>query len=244
MRKLMPALYRRVPCRPDHSGHPALSPWRAAIIDARRLSRRRWRRSAARTWARANSMRCAGRPSRRGGLPAGGRHRPEDFDRLAAKLKGSEDRVRVMFLSTAPNLFTSTCENLAARQARHPEIARGAGEAAGPGSRLGGSHQSNVVGAIFTEKQIYRIDHYLGKETVQNLIALRFGNTLFEPLWRRGRIRHVQITVGEQSASKAAARSTTRPARCATWCRTTCCNCCASWPWSRRRSSDAGRRAR
>ncbi len=54
------------------------------------------------------------------------------------------------------------------------------------------------VGAIFAEQQIYRIDHYLGKETVQNLMALRFGNTLFEPLWRRGRIRHVQITIAEQ----------------------------------------------
>jgi glucose-6-phosphate 1-dehydrogenase len=54
------------------------------------------------------------------------------------------------------------------------------------------------VGASFSEEQIYRIDHYLGKETVQNLMALRFGNMLFEPLWRRGRIQHVQITVGEQ----------------------------------------------
>jgi glucose-6-phosphate 1-dehydrogenase len=51
---------------------------------------------------------------------------------------------------------------------------------------------------MFQEQQIYRIDHYLGKEAVQNLMALRFGNMLFEPLWRRGRIRHVQITVAEQ----------------------------------------------
>jgi glucose-6-phosphate 1-dehydrogenase len=50
---------------------------------------------------------------------------------------------------------------------------------------------------VFAETQIYRIDHYLGKEAVQNLIALRFGNTLFEPLWRRGSIRYVQITVAE-----------------------------------------------
>jgi glucose-6-phosphate 1-dehydrogenase len=53
------------------------------------------------------------------------------------------------------------------------------------------------VGSIFEERQIFRIDHYLGKETVQNLLALRFGNTLFEPLWRRGRVQHVQITVAE-----------------------------------------------
>jgi glucose-6-phosphate 1-dehydrogenase len=54
------------------------------------------------------------------------------------------------------------------------------------------------VGAAFAERQIYRIDHYLGKETVQNLMALRFGNALFEPLWRRGLIKHVQITVAEE----------------------------------------------
>jgi glucose-6-phosphate 1-dehydrogenase len=57
---------------------------------------------------------------------------------------------------------------------------------------------NDTVGAIARESQIYRIDHYLGKETVQNLLALRFGNSLFEPLWRRGQIRHVQITVAEQ----------------------------------------------
>jgi glucose-6-phosphate 1-dehydrogenase len=54
------------------------------------------------------------------------------------------------------------------------------------------------VGSMFAEQQIYRIDHYLGKEAVQNLLALRFGNNLFEPLWRRGSIRHVQITIAEQ----------------------------------------------
>ena len=56
---------------------------------------------------------------------------------------------------------------------------------------------NNEVGQCFAENQIYRIDHYLGKETVQNLLALRFGNSLFEPLWRRGAIDHVQITVAE-----------------------------------------------
>jgi len=67
---------------------------------------------------------------------------------------------------------------------------------------------------MFAEHQIYRIDHYLGKETVQNLIALRFGNTLFEPLWRRGRIRHVQITVPSSWVSRGVASSTIKPAHC------------------------------
>ena len=58
-------------------------------------------------------------------------------------------------------------------------------------------HINVALGAIFDEDQIFRIDHYLGKETVQNLIALRFANTLFEPLWNNLTIDHVQITVAE-----------------------------------------------
>lgn len=55
----------------------------------------------------------------------------------------------------------------------------------------------DAVSAAFDERQVFRIDHYLGKETVQNLIALRFGNTIFEPLWNNLTVDHVQITVGE-----------------------------------------------
>src|SRR4029453_2587530 len=56
---------------------------------------------------------------------------------------------------------------------------------------------NDALGQVFAERQIFRIDHYLGKETVQNLTALRFGNALFEPLWRAEHIDHVQITVAE-----------------------------------------------
>src|SRR5262249_25771232 len=55
-----------------------------------------------------------------------------------------------------------------------------------------------VVGSAFAESQTYRIDHYLGKETVQNLLVLRFANSIFEPLWNEKHIDHVQITVAEE----------------------------------------------
>ena len=75
------------------------------------------------------------------------------------------------------------------------------------------------------EHQVYRIDHFLGKETVQNIMALRFANGLFEPIWNREQIDHVQITARKPSASSTAASSTKRPARCATWCPITCSSC-------------------
>ena len=56
---------------------------------------------------------------------------------------------------------------------------------------------NDAIGSVFPEKSIFRIDHYLGKETVQNLMALRFANALLEPLWNNAHIDHVQITVAE-----------------------------------------------
>jgi glucose-6-phosphate 1-dehydrogenase len=120
-----------------------------------------------------------------------------DFKRLCAALEGRDEVVRVIFLSTAPSLFTLTCDNLAAAGIVTPK-SRVVLEKPLGHDRASAELINRSVGAIFAEQQIYRIDHYLGKETVQNLIALRFGNTLFEPLWRRGRIRHVQITIAEQ----------------------------------------------
>ena len=55
-----------------------------------------------------------------------------------------------------------------------------------------------TVHQVFKEKQVYRIDHYLGKETVQNILVLRFANTIFEPVWNRNYVDHVQITVAEE----------------------------------------------
>jgi len=66
------------------------------------------------------------------------------------------------------------------------------------GHNLESAHELNkLLSSMFDEEQIYRIDHYLGKETVQNLLALRFANALFEPIWNRNYIEHVQITASE-----------------------------------------------
>jgi glucose-6-phosphate 1-dehydrogenase len=121
----------------------------------------------------------------------------QDFQKLATVLSGRDEVVRVIFLSTAPSLFTQICNHLAGAGLVTPKTRVVLEKPLGQ-DRASAEAINQSVGAIFREHQIYRIDHYLGKETVQNLIALRFGNTLFEPLWRRGRIRHVQITVAEQ----------------------------------------------
>ena len=67
------------------------------------------------------------------------------------------------------------------------------------GTDLASAHELNAaVHKVFSERQVYRIDHYLGKETVQNVMVLRFANTIFEPIWNRNYIDHVQITVAEE----------------------------------------------
>ncbi len=76
---------------------------------------------------------------------------------------------------------------------------------------------NRVVRSVFSETQAFRIDHYLGKPSVQNLMALRFGNALFEPLWRRESIANIQITLAEALGVGTRGRVLRpAPARCAT----------------------------
>lgn len=126
----------------------------------------------------------------------------EGFDALADKVNayGSEDAHNqgglAIFLSTAPSLFGPTIAGL--------EHAGLTGERVRMclekplGTDLASSAEINdAVAGAFPEERIFRIDHYLGKETVQNLLALRFANILFEPIWNSNVIEHVQITVAE-----------------------------------------------
>ena len=119
---------------------------------------------------------------------------PEGYQELAAKV--GQDRQVAIFLSTAPSLFKPTIEGLAANGLAENN-ARICLEKP-LGTDLESSCAINdAVASAFPEGRIFRIDHYLGKETVQNLLALRFANILFEPLWNAQHIEHVQITVGE-----------------------------------------------
>ncbi|MCP1472086.1 glucose-6-phosphate 1-dehydrogenase [Sphingobium sp. OAS761] len=118
------------------------------------------------------------------------------FATLADRIDGRADRGLSVYLSTPPSLFAPTAQGLAdAGLIRHDT--RIAMEKPIGKDLVSSRAVNDAIGALFAEEQIFRVDHYLGKETVQNLLALRFGNVMFEPLWNAGAIDHVQITVGE-----------------------------------------------
>lgn len=106
------------------------------------------------------------------------------------------DRIRVFYLAVSPDLYGAICAGLSDNDVINRKtrivLEKPIGFDLASAQLL-----NNQVGAVFCEEQIFRIDHYLGKETVQNLLALRFANSLFEPLWRGHYIDHVQITVAE-----------------------------------------------
>jgi glucose-6-phosphate 1-dehydrogenase len=127
----------------------------------------------------------------------------EDFVGLArflTEIEPTDDVSRLYYLATAPQFYEPAVVQLG-----HSGLAE---ETNGPrrviiekpfGTDLKTAQRLNeVVHAVFHERQVYRIDHYLGKETVQNLLVLRFANSIFEPLWNRNFIDHVQITVAEE----------------------------------------------
>jgi glucose-6-phosphate 1-dehydrogenase len=121
----------------------------------------------------------------------------ETYGALVGALRPDPELIRVYYLATPPHLFATICDNLKATDLVTPNsrvvLEKPLGRDLASAKRINAE-----VGKVFAESQIYRIDHYLGKETVQNLLALRFGNILFEPLWRREWISDVQITIAEK----------------------------------------------
>jgi glucose-6-phosphate 1-dehydrogenase len=140
---------------------------------------------------------------------AGDIDRPDNFTALKSRLEALEAgqaATRVFYLATGPEFFEKTIRGLGG--------ARLGGTAAGDesaarrivvviekpfGTDLASArHLNAVVHEFFEERQVFRIDHYLGKETVQNILVLRFANAIFEPIWNRRYIDHVQITAAEE----------------------------------------------
>jgi len=119
----------------------------------------------------------------------------EGFDHLAEKLGDISGGLSI-FLSTAPFLFEPTIRGLQSAGLAGENVRIGLEKPLG--NDLASSRVINdAVASAFDEDRIFRIDHYLGKETVQNLMALRFANAMFEPLWNAQGIDHVQITISE-----------------------------------------------
>ena len=122
--------------------------------------------------------------------------KPADYASLAELLQARNADTLVMYVATAPALFTAVCEQIAAAGLNGPQTRVVLEKPLG--HDLASNRAINdTVRRVLTENQVFRIDHYLGKPSVQNLFALRFGNSLFEPLWRREHIANIQITMAE-----------------------------------------------
>jgi glucose-6-phosphate 1-dehydrogenase len=126
---------------------------------------------------------------------------PAGYAQLAQWLAAPEGRAApadavVMYLATSPHLFPVICEQLGRAGLNGPNVRVVLEKPLG--HDLASAQEINrVVGGAFDQSQALRIDHYLGKPAVQNLMALRFGNVLFEPLWRRESVANVQVTIAE-----------------------------------------------
>jgi glucose-6-phosphate 1-dehydrogenase len=121
---------------------------------------------------------------------------PEHYAGLKTWLDERNADTVVLYLATAPYLFPVVCKQLGIAGLNGPKVRVVLEKPLG--HDLASAQEINrVVRSVFAETQAFRIDHYLGKPAVQNLMALRFGNALFEPLWRRESIANIQISLAE-----------------------------------------------
>lgn len=139
---------------------------------------------------------------------SGGYDESAAYDRLAQRIAGLEKDIgqqlqSLFYISTPPTVFAPIIRNLgasglAAKYLRQPHQSKVIIEKPFGKDLASAQSLNRTLTAEFAEPQVFRIDHYLGKETVQDLLVQRFANSIFEPLWNRNYIDHVQITVAEE----------------------------------------------
>ena len=194
-RKLLPALFER-----DRAGQ---IPAEARIIGA---ARRPMSHAAFVAFARDAVAECDGieagteadlaRFLDRLDFVAVDAHSDAGWAELASLLSPGADRIRVFYLAVGPDLIDDICARIGAGGLVTPRTRVVVEKPVGK-DLASALAVNEAVGRVFPEEAVFRIDHYLGKETVQNLMALRFANALFEPVWNHAHVDHVQITVAE-----------------------------------------------
>lgn len=119
------------------------------------------------------------------------------WDELRALLdEAEEDRIRAFYLAVGPSLFADFAKQIGSKGLSTANMRLVVEKPVGRDLKSA-CELNRIIADHFTEEQVFRIDHYLGKETVQNLMVLRFANALYEPIWNSAHIDHVQITVAE-----------------------------------------------
>jgi glucose-6-phosphate 1-dehydrogenase len=202
-RKLFPSLFRR-----DHDGQ-LTDPSRIIGVSRREMGSKEFRASvkhALETFVPKEELekKAVARFLDRIDYVAVDAMTDDGWDALKTQIADGLDRVRAFYLATSPDLFDAITHQLSKHGLLTPKSRVVLEKPLG--HDLASAQEINsAVADVLPESQIYRIDHYLGKETVQNLMALRFANVLFEPVWDSAHVDHVQITVAEKVGVEARA---------------------------------------